>query len=330
MIESSAGVLSLPDPLSQTRIIVPVRNGGIRWHEGAHALRTALPDPSLVAVVDSRSTDGSDRVAIECGFALERIDPSAFNHGATRQWAIDRFCAGRTFAIFLTHDAVLEEPDGLRTLLSSFSDPSVGAAYGRQVPHHGAGPFETHMALFNYGSASETRSLADASRLGIKTAYLSNSFAAYRLEALRACGGFPSHLILGEDTCVAVRMLLAGWKISYCAQAQVRHSHGYTIAQEIRRYFDFGVMHTQLPELMQNFGAAEGEGARFVLSELRYCAVNAPMALPLCPARNAAKYIGYRLGREFARLPRGLCRRLSMTKVFWDGAAPARSRTRPR
>jgi rhamnosyltransferase len=325
MTESSAVALEPSEQLSRARIIVPVRNGGARWREGAQALRAALPDSSLVAVVDSGSTDGSDRVAVDCGFALARIDPSEFNHGATRQWAIEHFCAGRTFAIFLTHDAVLERADALRMLLASFSDPSVGAAYGRQMPHHGAGPFEAHMALFNYGSTSETRSLADANRFGIKTAYLSNSFAAYRLEALRACGGFPSHLILGEDTFVAVKMLLAGLRIRYCAEALVRHSHEYTIAQEMRRYFDFGVMHSQLPELIRNFGAAEGEGARFVASELRYCAAHAPLVLPLCAVRNAAKYVGYRLGRKFRRLPRGVCRRLSMTKVFWDGAASRRA-----
>ena len=79
------------------------------------------------------------------------------------------------------------------------------------------------------------------------------------------------------------------------------------------------MLHAQLPELMRNFGDAEGEGARFVASELRYVAANAPLLLPLVPVRNAAKYAGYRLGRGFRRLPNGLCRRLSMTKVFWDG-----------
>jgi rhamnosyltransferase len=309
--------------VNQARIIVPVRNGGARWQEAADALRAALPDTALVVVVDSGSTDGSDRVAAASGFEVERIDPRSFNHGRTRQMAVDRFCAGRDFAVLLTHDAVLEGPESLQALLESFVDPAVGAAYGRQVPHRDAKPFEAHMVLFNYGTVSGTRSLADAARLGIKAAYISNSFGAYRLSALRDCGGFPSHLILGEDTCVAVKMLLSGWSVRYCANARVRHSHAYSIRQEAQRYFDFGVLHAQLPELMRNFGAAEGEGARFVASELRYMAVNAPRLLPQVPVRNGAKYVGYRLGRVFTRLPRGLCRRLSMTKIYWDANVTA-------
>ncbi|HEV2270510.1 MAG TPA: glycosyltransferase [Steroidobacteraceae bacterium] len=304
--------------VNQARIIIPVRNGGARWREAAAALRAAVADPTLVAVVDSGSSDGSDQVAAESGFEIERIDPRTFNHGRTRQMAVDRFCEGRELAVFLTHDAVLEGRESLDELLAAFRDPQVGVAYGRQLPHRQAGPFEAHMVLFNYGTVSETRSLADAPRLGIKTAYTSNSFGAYRLSALRACGGFPSHLILGEDTCVAVKMLLSGWKVRYCAEARVRHSHAYTIVQETQRYFDFGVLHAQLPELMRNFGAAEGEGARFVRSELRYMLAHAPRLLPAVLIRNSVKYAGYRLGRAFTRLPRSLCRRLSMTKVFWN------------
>lgn len=309
--------------IDRARVIILVRNGGARWREAAAALRAAVPHPSIVAVVDSGSTDGSDRVAAGYGFEVLRIDPRTFNHGRTRQMAVERFCTGREFAVFLTHDAVPDAQGAVTELLSAFADPNVGAAYGRQVPHHGARPFDAHVILFNYGIYSETRSLEDAARLGIKTAYLSNSFAAYRISALQACGGFPSHLILGEDAAVAVRMLLSGWSIRYCAEARVRHSHSYSVRQEMQRYFDFGVLHAQLPELMRHFGAAEGEGARFIASELRHMAAHAPWLLPLVPVRNGAKYLGYRFGRAFTRLPRRICRRLSMTKIFWDGKDPA-------
>jgi rhamnosyltransferase len=304
--------------LCETRIIIPVRNGGERWREAAVALHAALPNPSMVAVVDSSSTDGSAAVAIDLGFEVERIDPRTFNHGRTRQAAVDRFCRGKEFALFLTHDAVIEGTGSLTTLLDAFSNPLIGAAYGRQLPHHNAGPFGRHSASFLYPATGDVRNLASAPRHGIRTAYISNSFAAYRIRALQECGGFPSTLILGEDTHVALQMLLAGWSIGYCAGALVRHSHEYSVFEEMRRYFDFGVLHAQLPELLRELGQPEGDGLRFVKSELRFMRTAAPWLLPEVVVRNAAKYLGYRLGREFRIMPNCLRRRLSMTAGYWD------------
>jgi rhamnosyltransferase len=304
--------------LGQTRIIIPVRNGGARWREAASALQRAVPDPSIVAVVDSSSSDGSDQVAAQYHFELERIDPRTFNHGRTRQEAVNRFCAGRSFVVFLTHDAVIEGPESLANLLGAFADPGVGAAYGRQLPHHNAGPFGRHTAAYLYPARSVVRTLADTSEYGIRTAIISNSFAAYRLQALRECGGFPSALILGEDAYLALRMLQGGWSIAYRAEATVRHSHDYSVREEMQRYFDYGVLHAQLPELLGDQGPPEGEGLRFVRSEIRFMARAAPAKLPEALLRNAAKYFGYRLGRSYQHLPHALCRRLSMTRGFWD------------
>jgi rhamnosyltransferase len=285
------------------------------------AVAQAVPDTSLVAVVDSSSTDGSYEVALEHGFLLHRIPVSAFNHGRTRREAIERFCGGREFVVFMTQDAVLEGRDSLTKLLGVFADEKVGAAYGRQLPHHGARPFEAHAALFNYRSVSESRSLADLPKFGHKAAFLSNSFAAYRIALLDQVGSFPDHLILGEDTYVAMRMLTAGWTVTYCAEACVRHSHDYSIRQEMQRYFDFGVMHAQTPEFLRTFGAPEGEGMRFVLSELSYVWQVAPLQLPQVPLRNVLKYCGYRLGRAFVRLPASWRTHLSMTKGYWSTPA---------
>ncbi len=272
----------------------------------------------MVGVVDSSSTDGSDAVASSHGFEVVRIDAGSFNHGRTRQEAVDRFCHDHDFAVFLTHDAVLAGPSSLSTLLAAFSDPQIGAAYGRQLPHADAGPFARHSAAFLYPAAGEVRKLDDAPRYGIRTSHLSNSFAAYRLAALRQAGGFPSSLILGEDAYLAYRMLLAGWHVRYCAEACVHHSHDYSLLAELQRYFDYGVMHAQVPDMLRALGAPEGDGVRFVRSELKFMASAAPRRLPEVAVRNAGKYLGYRLGLGYERLPRAVRRRLSMTKGFWD------------
>jgi rhamnosyltransferase len=314
------------------RIVVPVKNGGARWVEAAQALAGSVSDPTNVVVIDSESTDGSAAVAARHGFIVHQIPVRTFNHGRTRQDAVHRFAVDRQFVIFLTQDAVVADRNSIAVLLQSFEDPRVAGAFGRQLPHTAAQPFEAHAAFFNYAANSETRTAADTSRLGIKTAYFSNSFAAYRILALQHSGGFPDHLILGEDVYVAMRMLLAGMAIRYCAEATVRHSHDYTVRQEMQRYFDFGVMHRQIPELLNTFGAPEGEGLAFVLSELRFILREAPLRLLQWPIRNGAKYVGYRLGRGYRALPKGLAKRLSMTKVYWDNSTAKPQpelRTRP-
>jgi rhamnosyltransferase len=300
------------------RVIVPTRNGGSRWEEAARALASAVERSSQVVVIDSESSDNSVAIAKDLGFVVREIPVTTFNHGRTRQLALEEFAADCEYAVFLTQDAILDTPMSIHALLESFDDSRVAAAFGRQIPHHEAGYLARHAALFNYPETSGLRTLADAPKLGIKTAYFSNSFAAYRVDALNAHGGFPCDLILGEDVYVAAMLLMAGHVIRYSAEAAVRHSHDYSIGEEAQRYFDFGVMHAQIPRLLEVFGGAEGEGVAFVVDELRYLAGNNPWLIPPCILRNAAKYAAYRLGRIYRRLPLALVTRLSMTKVYWQ------------
>jgi rhamnosyltransferase len=160
--------------------------------------------------------------------------------------------------------------------------------------------------------------MADQQQLGLKTCFLSNSFAAYRLADLLAVGGFPVNVILGEDMSVTARLLMAGKRVAYVAEACVYHSHNYTLAQEFRRYFDTGVFHARSPWLMQTFGGAGGEGLRFVCSELAYVWRHAPAWIFAAIASTLAKWLGYKLGRIEAHLPLALKRWCSMHKGYWS------------
>ena len=118
--------------------------------------------------------------------------------------------------------------------------------------------------------------------------------------ALIGAGGFPRDIALGEDTFTAARMLLAGWKIAYCAEAQAYHSHDFKFLQEIRRYYDTGAFHGSQPWIRQTFGTAGGEGLRFVRSELRFLWRNGGERLIL-PAliTDALKFAAYQAGLWF-------------------------------
>jgi rhamnosyltransferase len=193
----------------------------------------------------------------------------------------------------------------------------VAVAYGKQLPHEGATPIEAHARAFNYGPRTFKKNAAAAKQLGTKAFFCSNSFAAYRRSTLIDLGGFRADLILGEDMEFAARAIKAGHANVYCATAAVYHSHDYTVAQIVERYFDIGVFDETNPWMRQQFGSHRGEGMRFIASELRYLASHAPLEIPRALVQTAGKLVGYRLGRLERLLPTGLKRRLSMLPSYW-------------
>lgn len=297
-------------------IVVPVYNGGLVWQRSALKIRSLHPKPTNVLVLDSYSEDGSGSLARDLGFMVIKVRQDQFDHGGTRQLGA-QLVGECDILIFLTQDAEIEAADTVRVLLSAFNDPRVGTAYGQQLPKIGAKPIEAHARLFNYPDQAYVRNANDIRRFGIKAAFNSDSFSAYRLTALNCIGGFPQKVILGEDMFVAAKMLLAGWSVAYVPEARVFHSHNYTLAQEFRRYFDIGAFHAMEPWLLRCFGSPRGEGGRFVLSELQYLLRHAPWLIPEALLRTAAKYSGYLLGKRVNYLPPSWRTRLSMHRAFW-------------
>src|SRR5690606_26233332 len=134
--------------------------------------------------------------------------------------------------------------------------------------------------LLEYPSSSQTRGCAVAGRYGIKPISCSSTFEAYTATALREVGGFPSATILGEDVIIAGKMLLQGWHKAYLGEAQVYHSHDYTLNEEFRRYFDIGVFHSNHSWIFEHFGRAESEGFKYLRSEFSFLLKNNIMLLP--------------------------------------------------
>jgi len=302
--------------LNKTLLVCPTLNPGGMFNDWLCAYGQQKEKPAAALIIDSTSDDGSVEQAKEFGFSITVIDRKTFNHGATRQKAIDDN-EGFDFVIFLTQDALLYNDKALSELLSAFDSPDVAAVCGRQLPHKQAKPIEAHARLCSYSTVSNVRSLKDAESLGIKAAFLSNSFAAYRISALQRIGGFPDDVIFAEDMYVAAKLLLAGYSIAYAADACVYHSHNYSFMQELRRYFDMGVFHAREPWIRQRLGSAEGAGAKFIVSEFKYLLKHAIWQIPESFLRTMLRYIGFRLGIMEHKLPIWLKRKLAMNKGYF-------------
>ncbi len=299
-------------------IIIPTRNGAETLAELLAMISLQTLSFLEVLVVDSSSNDASVKIAKKSGAQVTVIQPTEFDHGGTRT-ILSRQAKGE-FLVFLTQDAIPVSKDAVEKLIMPMvSDQKVAVTYGRQVPDFHANDFAAHLRQFNYPARSSLRAFEDREKYGIKTVFVSNSFAAYRKTMLAEVDYFKNGLIFGEDTCTVGRLLVQGHKIAYVSDAAVYHSHNYSYVEEFRRSFDIGVLHTTEQWLLDTFGKAEGQGMKYILSELSYLLKEKKiMLLPASVVRICLKFLGYKLGRNFKHIPRGVIPFCSMHRLWWN------------
>lgn len=296
-------------------VVIPTYNAGDLWKENIEALQSQTIDCHKL-IIDSSSKDGTDELAREADFNVQMIKKEMFDHGGTRQLALDH-TGDSDIIVFLTQDALLADDSSIEQLVEAFNDESVAISYGRQLPKKNALPIEAHARLSNYPDQSHVYAYEDKEKVGLKVAFNSNSFSAYRVSALRDIDGFQSGVIFGEDMLAAAQVLKKGYKVAYQHDACVYHSHSYTLFQEFKRYFDMGVFHAREPWIHQEFGHAENAGKKFIWSELNYLMKNASYRIPEALLRTVLKYAGFRLGSMEAYLPHKLSQLCSMNSMFF-------------
>lgn len=130
-------------------------------------------------------------------------------------------------------------------------------------------------------------------------------------------GGFPTGTLFGEDTLTGAKAILSGRKIAYVGTAEVYHSHRYNLIQEFQRYFDNGVFYSREKWITDSFGAAEGSGKAYVISEMKFLLKFAPWLLPLSAITVIVKYLGYKVGSFEKHIPANFKKHFSMNKAFW-------------
>jgi rhamnosyltransferase len=246
---------------------------------------------------------------------LYTLPKNKFDHGGTRNAAAE--ISEEEFIIFMTQDAVPEDTRLVEYLLDAFQEESIGAAYARQIAAEDAGEIERFTREFNYPKESHLKTIDDKRTLGIKTFFCSNVCAAYRKSTYDKMGGFVLHTIFNEDMIMAAKLIEAGYGIWYVANARVIHSHNYTCRQQFSRNFDLAVSQIEYEEYFGNV-KSESEGVRLVIKTMKHLFhVGKWYLLPRLVVQSGAKYLGYRLGKNYRRLPPAWVHAFSMNKGYW-------------
>lgn len=290
-------------------------------HTAVKLLQRSLP-PLLrsslkprVLVVNSSSCDGTVELAEKMGAETLVIPRREFNHGTTREKA--RKFLNTDIVVMTTPDAIATGPEMISNLVRPLlEDDSVAISYARQLPHEGADFFESFPRTFNYPPRNEVRSLSDVRLMGPAVFFCSDSCAAWSNAALDSIGGFEATLT-AEDTIAAARLVYAGFKVAYTADALVQHSHKYSLIQEFKRYFDTGLTRRRYRDLLLREAGDGKRGAGFLRAMITELAQHRPDLIPYAILQAGVKYLGYQIGYHAVSAPRYMQRCLSSQNYYW-------------
>lgn len=246
---------------------------------------------------------------------IKEIRPEEFDHGGTRRLGAE--WSESEFLMFMTQDAVPNDSYLIEKLLEPFQDPMIGASYARQLPDKDCRLVECYTRSFNYPPTSCVKTAKDVDKLGIKTFFCSNVCAVYRKSVYEEMGGFVSHAIFNEDMILAGTMVKAGYGIAYAAEAKVIHSHNYSGRQQFHRNFDLAVSQKEHPEIFAGI-SSESEGVRLVVSTVKYLIKQKKtVQIPGMLIQSGCKFLGYKMGMHYEKLPHWFVLRCTMNKTYW-------------
>lgn len=300
--------------MEKTFIIIPTLNPGIY----SSSIVSLGKDHNLF-LVDSGSIDGFLESVKKPHIKLWQISKDTFDHGGTRNLGA-RLAReqGVDILVFMTQDAIPFNDQWLEDLVAPILSGEAVATFARQLPRPEATLLEKFSRYFNYPDQSRLRTEADIEKLGVKAFFFSNVCSAVRADAFWEVGGFPKQTIMNEDMVLAAKLLRTGYKVKYVAEAQIIHSHDYTLKQQFKRNFDVGAFFsTAGPEL--SGASVTGEGFKFVWEQLRYVLRHQrPDLVPVVIIEAAAKFTAFQLGKRQKWIPKVLKKKLSMHSYHWD------------
>lgn len=308
-------------PVKSIGVVIPIYCPGSLFLNVLISMKHQVMQFRNVVIIDS-TPDDQDRSYLEAikklqdeRFSYYKIKSDEFDHGKTRNFGVAKLLTLNSeidAVLFLTQDAVMQ-PNCLEHLVTYMNTHLLAECFARQLPREDADELEKIERLISYPTNSwcydgVPKTIADVN--------VSDVCSLVRLDSFQLCNGFPNPIIFAEDMILACRLLKNGFKIGYCAEAEVRHSHPFAVRQTFRRYFDIGVMHTDWEKEIP-LKNSQGKGFKFVWTVADHLVRNKPQALLILVLSTAAKLVGYKLGRYYRYLPRYLRHRFSLNQNYW-------------
>lgn len=230
----------------------------------------------------------------EFGYSYFLVEKEDFSHSLTREKAIIEYCESDA-VVMMSQDVILESPDALQKLAESLSE-EVAFAYGRQISKKKN--IEYYIRNKNYGPEKGLVGKEDVERLQLSAFFASDAFSAYYRPTFLKLGGYGGvHMMMNEDMYYAKKIIDAGYKKAYVADAVVVHAHKYTLKQLYQRYYQTGIWFANHKEFDGYTTTDSGMKLALYVFKKALLSFNIPVLFRFIPDM-LARYLGMRKGKK--------------------------------
>lgn len=279
-------------------VLIPTYHPGpgiVRVLESVAAQRVEVPYE--VVIVDSTSPQDDVERMRSYPIRFHQIRPDEFGHGRTRNLLAD--LARGEVLLYLSQDAEPASDHWMSRLLQALNDESVAGAYARQIARPGADPLIRFFLERTYGPTPACRRLAASASVRIDDIFFSNVSSAIRRDVWKQ-HPFRDDVIMSEDQYWAFDVLRAGYDVVYAPQAQVYHSHNYTLPSLFRRNWQSGASLSGL--IADSPRAIARRGLAYVTDQARFLVLSGRAHwLPYMLVYEATKAAGFSMGMRFGQ-----------------------------
>lgn len=181
----------------------------------------------------TESTDQTESILKSKELNYNKIEKKDFSHSLTRELAARNSEAD--IIVFISQDVEPSDENWLYYLVKDIIDGNVSAAYSRQITKFNN--LEKYTREKNYPKESKIVSKDDIESLGLKTFFFSDAASAIKKEVFEQLNYYDNkRLPINEDMYIAHKLITNGYKIKYCSDSIIYHSHNFKLKELYNRY----------------------------------------------------------------------------------------------
>ena len=241
----------------------------------------------------TKSNDNTENILKQIDCKYEVIEKQEFSHSLTREKVAMKSDAD--ILVFITQDIIIEREDWLENLTKCIQGEECEASYSKQTCSNNT--IEKYTRERNYPKESFIVSKEDIEEKGLQTFFFSDASSAIKRETFVKLNGYDGkNLPTNEDMYFAFKLITNGYKIKYCADSVVEHSHKFTLKQLYKRYYDTGVFFKQNSYLNKYKVNQAGGGMALYVLKRAIQDKNIPVLIQFIP-NMAARFIGMKFGK---------------------------------